>query len=129
MVSGDIRPIEFRLLGPPEVVVGGRVVPIGSLQQRAVLVALILAGDAVVPADALVDVVWGEDPPATASSTLRGLIWRLRKRLDVVDIEGRDDGYILVAGDETVDARCFDRLVAQARRASERSQTEAAAAA
>ncbi len=129
MVSGDIRPIEFRLLGPPEVLVGGRVVPIGSLQQRAVLVALILAGDAVVPADALVDVVWGEHPPATASSTLRGLIWRLRKRLVVVDIEGRDDGYLLVAGDETVDARCFDRLVARARRASERSQTEAAAAA
>src|SRR5919109_2851586 len=103
MVSGDVRPIEFRLLGPPEVLVDGRVVPIGSLQQPAILVALLLAGDAAVPADRLVDVVWGEDPPATAASTLRGLIWRLRKRLDAVDIECRGDRYRLVTDDETVD--------------------------
>jgi predicted ATPase/DNA-binding SARP family transcriptional activator len=129
MVSGDVRPIEFRLLGPPEVLVGGRVVPIGSLQQRAILVALLIAGDATVAGDGLVDVVWGEDPPASAAATLRGLIWRLRKRLVGVDLEFSDVGYRLVTDDETVDARRFDRLVAEARRASERAETEAAAAA
>ena len=102
---------------------------IGSLQQRAILVALLIARNSVVSTDQLIDVVWGDEPPASAASTLRGLIWRLRKRLDIADIEGRADGYRLAAGDDAVDARRFDSLVAQGRHASERSETETAATA
>jgi predicted ATPase/DNA-binding SARP family transcriptional activator len=126
-VSADVGAIEFRLLGPPEVVLDGGVVPIGSLQQRALLVALLLARDAVVSPDRLIDVVWGDDPPPSAASTLRGLVWRLRKRLPQLDLEGHDDGYRLVAGDR-VDARRFDRLAAEGHRAVEQERTEAAAA-
>ena len=108
---------------------GGRLVAIGSLQQRAILVALLLARDAVVSTDQLIDVVWGEEPPASAASTIRGLVWRLRKRLEVVVIEGRADGYLLVAGDEAVDTRRFDSLVAQGREAATRNDAESAAAA
>ena len=128
-MAGEVTSIEFRLLGPLEAVAGGQVVAIGSLQQRAILVALLLARNSVVSTDQLVDVVWGDEPPASAASTLRGLVWRLRKRLGVTDIEGRDDGYRLVAGDDAVDSRRFDSLVAQGRQAAQRNDGEAAAAA
>ena len=72
--------------------------PIGSLQQRAILVALLLAREAVVPLADLADVVWGGHPPASAAKTLQGLVWRLRKHLPGVDIGGQDEGYRLVAG-------------------------------
>ena len=62
-MAGEVRSIEFRLLGPPEVVAGGHVVPIGSLQQRAILVALLLARDTVVSTEQLIDVIWGDEPP------------------------------------------------------------------
>jgi predicted ATPase/DNA-binding SARP family transcriptional activator len=127
--GGVVTSIEFRLLGPPEAVAGGQVVAIGSLQQRAILVALLLARNAVVSTDQLVDVLWGDEPPASAASTLRGLVWRLRKRLEVVDIEGRSDGYRLVTGEDAVDSRRFDALVAQGRQAFDRHETERAAAA
>jgi DNA-binding SARP family transcriptional activator len=128
-VAGEVTSIEFRLLGPLEAVAGGQVIAIGSMQQRAILVALLLARDSVVSTDQLIDVVWGDEPPASAASTLRGLVWRLRRRLEVVDIEGRADGYLLVAGDDAVDSRRFDSLVAQGRQAAERNDGEAAAAA
>jgi predicted ATPase/DNA-binding SARP family transcriptional activator len=125
-VAGEARSIEFQLLGPLEVIVGGRAVAIGSLQQRAILAALLLARDAVVSTDRLVDAVWGDEAPASAPSTLRGLVWRLRKRLEVSDIVSRGDGYLLVAGDEAVDSRRFDSLVRQGRQAVERGETESA---
>jgi predicted ATPase/DNA-binding SARP family transcriptional activator len=125
----DVRPIEFRLLGPPEVVVDGRPVPIGSLQQRAILVALLLARDAVVPSSELADVVWGDHPPASAAKTLQGLVWRLRRQLPGVDVLGQDEGYRLVAGTEAVDARRFERLVTEGQRAAEQHKSEQATAA
>ena len=129
MVTGDVRPVEFRLLGPLEVDVAGRPVAIGSLQQRAILVALLLAGDAAVSPDRLADVVWDDRPPASAASTLRGLVWRLRKHLSGVDIRGGDGGYRLVARAEAVDVRRFERLITEGRRAAEQRCLEAAAGA
>jgi predicted ATPase/DNA-binding SARP family transcriptional activator len=116
--------MEFRLLGPLEVVADGRVVPIGSVQQRAILVTLLLARDAVVSSGELLDVVWGEHPPASADSTLRGLVWRLRKQLPGADVGRHGDGYRLVAGDDAVDARRFERLIAEGRRAAEEDRAE-----
>ena len=127
MVPGDVRPVEFRLLGPLEVHVAGRLAPIGSLQQRAILVALVLAGGRAVSPDQLADVVWGAHPPDSAASTLRGLVWRLRKHLPAIEIVGGDDGYRLVAGAEEVDLRRFERLVREGLRAAEQDRMEVAA--
>src|SRR5262249_45695332 len=62
--------VEFRLLGPVEVRDGDATVPIGGSKPRALLAALLLDLGTVVPAQRLVDVVWGEAPPDTA----RGLV-------------------------------------------------------
>ena len=55
--------MEFRILGPVEVWDAGRQLQIGGAKQRALLAALLLHANEVVPADRLIDEVWGEDAP------------------------------------------------------------------
>jgi class 3 adenylate cyclase len=58
--------VEFRLLGPVEVLVGGREIGTGSTKQRALLAMLVLQPNTVVPADALIKALSGEHrPPST----------------------------------------------------------------
>ncbi len=58
--------MEFRILGPLEVVADGRLFDLGGTCARAVLANLILKANEAVSADVLVDRVWGEAPPPTA---------------------------------------------------------------
>ena len=65
--------MRFRLLGPLEIRAGeddwrG----IGAPKWRSVLAALLINAGQIVPADALINEVWGETPPAKACrKTLR----------------------------------------------------------
>jgi DNA-binding SARP family transcriptional activator len=113
--------VEYSLLGPLEVRVEGRTIAVGRGKQRALLAVLALNAGRVVPAERLIDELWGEEPPATAATALQVYISRLRKLLGETAIETRDPGY-LVHGD--VDVRRFDQLVSEARR----SEPEHAAA-
>src|SRR3954452_21894604 len=72
---------EFRLLGPLEVLAGGKPVGIAGTRQRAVLALLLLDADRVVPTDRLIDRLWGEPPPPTAITSLHNGIAQLRKAL------------------------------------------------
>jgi predicted ATPase/DNA-binding SARP family transcriptional activator len=108
--------IAFRLLGPVDVTVDGRVVEIGSAKQRALLAALLVRVGTVVPVETLVDDLWGEDPPPAVASTLYSLASRLRRVLaDAARLRSRDGGYVLDAAPTAVDAVRFDRLVGSAR--------------
>jgi DNA-binding SARP family transcriptional activator len=62
-----------------------------------VLAHLILRANRVVPADLLIDGLWGEEPPESARNTLQTYVYRLRKLLGEGRIDGRDDGYVLAA--------------------------------
>src|SRR3954464_15269785 len=73
--------VEFRVLGPVEVWVGGRPVELGGAKARAVLATLVLAEGRVVPAETLIDVVWPEQPPDSATALIRTYVSLLRKRL------------------------------------------------
>ena len=75
---GGSDTVEFRVLGPLEVLVDGRSVPLGAAKQRLVLAALLAGGNAVVSVDRLVDIVWGEVPPDSAERTLQKYVYRLR---------------------------------------------------
>jgi len=75
------RQVEFRVLGPLEVVVGGELVEIGSRKQRMLLCALAAEPGRTVQSDALLAVLWAGVPPASAEVTLRGLVSRLRRAL------------------------------------------------
>ncbi|MEI8410067.1 MULTISPECIES: BTAD domain-containing putative transcriptional regulator [unclassified Kribbella] len=115
--------MEFRILGSTEVVDGSRRVDLPAGRGRALLALLILHVGATIPADALIDELWGEHPPPTASTVIQGLISRLRKLLEpdrargeagaVVQTAGT--GYRLAVDPQSVDANRFQRLFDQAR--------------
>jgi DNA-binding SARP family transcriptional activator len=63
--------LEFRVLGPLEVLDGGCEVSLGGRTPRALLAVLLLHPNEVVSTDRLMDELWGEDSPERASATLR----------------------------------------------------------
>jgi predicted ATPase/DNA-binding SARP family transcriptional activator len=124
------RPIEIRLLGPIELVIDGRDVPLGGPRQRSLLALLALPPGQVVAADTLVDQLWAGEPTEGADTTLRSYVSRLRRSLgDAAGIERTDRGYVLSAPTDAVDALRFEALAREgaellargaARRAQER---------
>jgi serine/threonine protein kinase len=105
--------MEFLILGPLEVSDDGRKLTLGGPKQRAVLAHLILRANRVVPADLLIDGLWGEEPPESARKTLQTYIYRLRKVLGDGRLEGRDGGYVLAAADGEIDSGRFETLMKQ----------------
>jgi hypothetical protein len=65
------RGIQFRVLGPLEVDAGGGPVPLGGPKQRAVLAHLLFRANQLVPAETLVDEIWGEEPPEQARNIIQ----------------------------------------------------------
>lgn len=113
--------MEFRLLGPFEVVVRGRSVPLGGAKQRALLAILAIHANEVLSADRLIGELWQEQTPESASNTLQGYVSRLRKALDPERMNGaetsivfRPPGYLLQARPEQIDSNLFVRLVDEA---------------
>jgi SARP family transcriptional regulator, regulator of embCAB operon len=73
---------DFRILGPLEARLDGRLLSLGGSRQRGVLVLLLLHANQVVSADRLTDELWGDDPPQDASAALQAHVSRLRKLLE-----------------------------------------------
>ena len=100
----------------------GEVVDTGHPRQRAVLAVLLLDLGRVIPAQLLIDRVWGEDPPASVRNVLYGYVARLRAVIagdadpDVALARGHG-GYLLQARPEQLDLWRFRRLVAEAAQA------------
>src|SRR2546423_12773428 len=107
--------MEFRILGPLEVVDGGRSLPLGGARQRALLTALLLRANQVVPSDHLLNEVWGETPPASGVRIVHVYVSELRKVLGDGVIQTRAPGYMLVAGPDALDLGRFEQLVDEAR--------------
>src|SRR3712207_2610204 len=81
-VTEGVRRVEFRILGPLEVVGDrGTGVALGGSRERAVLTLLLLSANRVVSSEALADDLWGEHPPEGAAHALRVHVSRLRKAL------------------------------------------------
>jgi DNA-binding SARP family transcriptional activator len=115
----------FRLLGPLEVADDdGVLLPLGGTRQRAVLTVLLLRAGEVVSQDFLVDAVWGEDAPRTATNSLQNSISALRRQLGADVLVTRPPGYVLAVDKECIDLGRFERLVRDAR-AEEPSQRPA----
>src|SRR5436305_6676917 len=109
--------MEFRVLGPLEVVAEGRPVVIERRLARSLLAYLLLHANEPVSADRLVDALWGASPPRTATASLHNLVSALRKLLGPKLIELQPAGYVLRVDPERFDLARFDRLVAEARSA------------
>jgi len=108
---------EFRILGPLEVEGESGPIALGGQKQRALLAVLLLDAGRVVATDRLVDLVWGEEAPKTATTSLQNSISRLRRELGTEVLETRAPGYVLRVAPEQIDARRFEVLLGDARRA------------
>lgn len=100
------------VLGPIEVKRSGESLRIGSPKQR-LLVALLAGHQGPMSRTRLVDALWGDEPPASASATLMGYVSRLRSLLGSDAIVGEGDGYTLRA--DQVDVTEFEAVLAAAR--------------
>ena len=117
--------MEFRLLGNLEVAVGGAPVDIGGSQPRTVLAMLLVAGGRVVPAESIIDALWGDRPPASAAGTLQSYVSRLRRALAPSGARGEGGriivwdppGYRIAVDPDAVDAHRFERLADAGREA------------
>jgi len=117
-VGDPERPVEFRVLGPTEVVAGGRPVELGGRLPRRLLTALIAADGRTVSDDCLAELVWGRDRPLQATAALRAYTSRLRRTLGVhgqVALRRHGFGYALRLEPYTTDVARFTREVARGR--------------
>jgi DNA-binding SARP family transcriptional activator len=115
--------VEVAVLGTVEVRIEGAPVDLGSPKQRALIAALALSPGRPVAVDTIVDLLWGERPPASVTSTLQGYVSHLRRVLE----PGRSrrgtstvlvtvaPGYSLAVPAERVDAHAFEAAVARCR--------------
>ncbi|MFG3045885.1 BTAD domain-containing putative transcriptional regulator [Streptomyces sp. NPDC048241] len=111
-------PVRYRLLGTTQALrPDGTPVPVGGARLRALLTVLALRAGRTVPAGALVDEVWGADPPADAPGALQALVGRLRRALGADAVASVDGGYRLTAAPDDVDLTRFDRLTGDGQRA------------
>ena len=129
MYGGELAPLrpigmEFRILGPLEVLDDGRDVAVGGSKQRALLALFLLHANEPLTTDRLIEELWGERPPATAAKTVQMQISRLRKALAAGAVDGaagdgpvvtREHGYELELDPNRLDAHRFEGLVAEGR--------------
>lgn len=116
-----VRVMEFRILGPLEVLHEGEPLPLGGPRDRALLALLVVHAGEVVSTDRLIEEVWGEDLPGNPHHALQAAVSRLRKALQSSPgapnvVVARSPGYVLDIRPEELDAARFERLADEARR-------------
>jgi DNA-binding SARP family transcriptional activator len=117
------RLVEFRILGPFEVVEGERMLDVGGPKQRAVLALLVVEVGKVVSLDRLIDQLWGDQAPARATGTLQAYISNLRRALEpdrpprapAQVLATRPPGYVLQVPHDRVDAIRFEESLRRGR--------------
>jgi predicted ATPase/DNA-binding SARP family transcriptional activator len=111
--------VEFGVLGPVEVRLDGRPVPVPGRRQRALLAALLVRRGAVVSLDRLVDAAFGDHPPEDSRNAVQTYIARLRRALGPAGalVVTQPPGYVLDVPGEAIDAARFADLLRQARQA------------
>jgi DNA-binding SARP family transcriptional activator len=109
--------MDFRILGPLEVTDDGAALPLGGSKQRALLALLVLHANETLSASRLIDELWGERPPVTATKALRVHVSRLRKTLTQPVLVTRGSGYELAVAPARIDAHRFEGLLREARAA------------
>jgi DNA-binding SARP family transcriptional activator len=125
--------MEFRILGPTEVLDRGRQIPLPRGRGRALLALLVLHSGEPVSVDRLIDELWGESPPHTARTVVHGLVSSLR---DVLEpgrgktlLQTSESGYRFAIEPDAVDAHRFKRLLDEARGAPPKERADKLSAA
>ena len=106
--------LEFRILGPLEVVDGNRELRLAGAKQRGLLAVLLVHANEPVSVDVLSEELWGGEPPPTAVKMIQGYVSQLRKVLGDGVLVTRAPGYLVRVDADRLDASRFERLVADA---------------
>lgn len=126
--------LSFRVLGPVQAWCRGAELELGSAQQRTTLAMLLLHEGMVVPLDALIAGMWGDEPPRSAVTTIRTYVCRLRATFaaaglsEVAQLASVGGGYLLHTGPDAVDLSRFRRHTALGAKAAHVGNWPAAAA-
>lgn len=111
--------MDFRILGPLEVVRNGESVDVGPHRQQSLLALLLLHANRVVPTDRILDELWGDDADGKENalwvyvSRLRGALERGSGHAEVLIT--KDHGYVLRVDAGTIDANRFESEVVRGR--------------
>jgi len=123
--------VEYRILGPLEVVEDGNSVALGTLKERLVLGVLLLHANEFVSRERLIDELWGAAPPPTARKAVNVYVSKLRKTLTRGGHDAlvtADGGYRLVVDPGRLDAGRVSSLIAAARDRMAAGESDAASA-
>lgn len=110
--------LDFRILGPLEVVDSDGIVDMPARKPGVVLLRLLIGARSAVPVDALADALWGDQPPATAPKLVQIYVSQLRKVLGASTIRTVQNGYLIDLSADQLDAHRFEHLLADGRRAA-----------
>jgi DNA-binding SARP family transcriptional activator/pimeloyl-ACP methyl ester carboxylesterase len=119
--------MDFRLLGPLEVLREHVPVQIAAGKQRALLTILLLNANHTLSRDQLVDALWGEEVPDSAQKMVQIHVSQLRKALPEPRLHTRQPGYVLEVREGELDLAHFERAVADGRHALARGEPHEAA--
>ncbi len=122
--------MDLRILGPLEVVDDDRKVALGGPRPRALLAILLLHRGSIVPAEQLIDHLYGGRPPRRAAKSLQAHVSRLRKALaGGCNLRTAAGGYALDVEPGSFDLDRFDDLVERGRDALGQDDPEGASSA
>ena len=117
--------MRYGILGSLELSDEGRAIKVAGAKQRALLAMLLLNANRAVSSDQLIDALWEEQAPETATKALQVHVSQLRKLLGPGLLATRSPGYVLRVEEGEFDLHQFETLVG---RAKETLQAEASAA-
>ncbi|HTZ14235.1 MAG TPA: BTAD domain-containing putative transcriptional regulator [Mycobacterium sp.] len=108
----DGKAVQFGVLGPLQMSIGGALVPLGTPKQRAVLAVLVVNANRPVDIDVLIGAAWNQRPPAGARATLHAYISNLRRLMSSAGIDrallaSAPPGYRLAIGQDQYDLGRF----------------------
>jgi DNA-binding SARP family transcriptional activator len=116
--------VQFGLLGPFELLVRGRPVPLRSARSRALLAALLVRPGRLVSSAELIEAIWGLDQPHNPRRALHVCLVRARASLAEAGAEGLivsgGDGYLADVPYGAVDVTSFWQWIKEADAAVER---------
>ena len=112
--------MEFRILGPLEVVHEDETLDLGARKQRSLLALLLISANRVVSTDRILEELWGEDAEGKENalwvyiSRLRSILEPEREeRGESTVLITQDHGYVLKADPESIDARVFEKMAVE----------------
>jgi DNA-binding SARP family transcriptional activator/streptogramin lyase len=109
--------MEFRILGPLEVVGEQGPVSLHRGKEQALLLFMLLHANELLPSERLIDELWDGRPPATAPKILQNAVSQLRKALGDGRLETRPPGYVFHLQPGELDLDRFERLAREGRHA------------